>query len=83
MHLQSVESSSIDAVAYVPERHELIVHFREHRRTYVYENVSAAEYRALLAAPSKGRFVNQRIKPYHHFRSLPCTLVSGPYHKRS
>lgn len=70
MRFQSLESSSIAAVAYVAERRELIVRFREQWRTYAYEGVSAAEYGALLAAPSKGRFVNQCIKPNHRFRSL-------------
>lgn len=68
--LLPVDSSSIAAVGYVPLRRELIVQFRERDAVYAYENVTESEFRALLAAASKGRYLNLWIKPRHRFRRL-------------
>lgn len=62
-----VESSSIDAVGYDSTTQRLIVRFLGSGNTYVYLGVNAA-FEALLAAPSKGRYLNAHIKgafPYH------------------
>ena len=48
---------------------ELYVQFRR-GRTYVYFDVPPTAYAALLEAPSKGRYVNFEIKPYHRYRRL-------------
>ena len=48
---------------------ELYVQFRR-GRTYVYFDVPPTAYAALLEAPSKGRYVNFEIKPYHRYRRV-------------
>ena len=65
-----VESSSIELVGYDEEGQELYVRFHNRGRTYVYEDVSPAQFEALLAAPSKGRYLNWEIKPYHAYRRV-------------
>lgn len=70
VRLMPVDSSSIAAMAYVPLRRELIVRFRERDALYAYEGVAESEFRALLAADSKGRYLNRWIKPRHRFRRL-------------
>jgi KTSC domain len=39
-------------------------------RTYVYFDVPPSAYAALLEAPSKGRYLNFEIKPYHEYRRV-------------
>ena len=65
-----VESSSIELVGYDAETQELYVRFHNRGRTYAYEDVSRAQFEALLAAPSKGRYVNWEIKPFHPYRRV-------------
>jgi len=62
-----VESSSIELVGYDEETRELHVRFVG-GQTYVYSPVTRAAFEALLEAPSKGRYVNWEIKPYHRYR---------------
>lgn len=64
-----VESTSIQLVGYDEDAHELYVRFRR-GRTYVYFDVPPSTYAALLEAPSKGRYLNFEIKPYHEYRRL-------------
>lgn len=61
-----VGSSAIDFVRYDLPRRVLEVGFRE-GRTYAYVGVPPRAYAALLAAPSKGAFVNRRIKGRYPF----------------
>jgi KTSC domain-containing protein len=65
----AVDSSSIELVGYDEAVHELYVHFRRGRR-YVYLDVRPSAYAALLDAPSKGRYLNFEIKPYHDYRRV-------------
>jgi hypothetical protein len=65
-----VESSSIELVGYDQEERELYVRFHNRGRTYAYEGVSRDQFDALLAAPSKGRYLNWEIKPYHRYRRV-------------
>ena len=44
--------------------------FHNRGRTYVYFDVLPAAYAALLDAPSKGRYLNFEIKPYHEYRRV-------------
>ena len=64
-----VESTSIQLVGYDEDARELYVQFRR-GRTYVYFGVPAEAYAALLEAPSKGRYLNFEIKPYHQYRRV-------------
>jgi KTSC domain len=65
-----VESTSIELVGYDGDAHELYVRFRLRGRTYVYFAVPPETYAALLQAPSKGRYLNFEIKPYHQYRRV-------------
>jgi KTSC domain-containing protein len=67
--LVPVDSTSIELVGYDEEAHELYVQFRR-GRTYVYLEVPPSAYAALLEAPSKGRYLNFEIKPYHEYRRV-------------
>ncbi|MBA3518279.1 MAG: KTSC domain-containing protein [Rhizobiales bacterium] len=62
--MPEVASTAISRLSYNPARHELHVRFRE-SGDYVYFNVPPEEYDALIEAPSKGSFVNQRIKTHY------------------
>lgn len=62
-----VDSSAIDAVAYHPDRRELLVAYKSGRE-YAYLDVPPETYDALLRAESKGRFVNAEIKPRFQYR---------------
>jgi hypothetical protein len=64
-----VESTSIQLVGYDEDARELYVQFRR-GRTYVYFDVRPSAYTALLEAPSKGRYLNFEIKPYHQYRRV-------------
>ncbi len=76
MRLYPVDSTSIAALAYVPERRELWVRFHGRGQLYAYEDVSASEYQALMQAESKGAFINRHIKPRHPYRRFPHRLAS-------
>lgn len=60
--MHPVSSSSIAAAGYDPGSQTLRLRF-VHGSAYDYQPVPAAIFQAFLAAPSKGRFVNWRIKP--------------------
>jgi hypothetical protein len=60
----------IAAAGYDPERRVLVVLFNN-GRAYEYHDVPEEEYTGLLAAESKGRYMNENIidvYPYNHFR---------------
>ena len=64
-----VESSNIEAVGYDPERHVLTVQFRN-GSTYEYEEVPSSKHQDLMAADSKGGFLNKEIKGSHSYRKI-------------
>lgn len=67
--IRRIESSSVDAIGYDPDSGKLYVRFAGSGRAYVYYGVPVSVYDALMAADSKGRFVNARIKgPYEYKR---------------
>ncbi len=68
--MEPVDSSCVQAIGYDPQTLELHVQFLETKRTYVYCNVSELTYHAMMTSPSKGRFLNSDIKPYHEFYPL-------------
>ena len=57
-----VSSSSVRAVGFNADYNVLEVEF-QNGRIYRYYGVPASIYKGLLAAPSKGRYVNERIIP--------------------
>ena len=66
--MRPVDSTSVAAVGYDEDRHELWVQFVG-GETYVYSMVPASLYRELLAAESMGRFVNARIRSTYPART--------------
>ncbi|HVA15501.1 MAG TPA: KTSC domain-containing protein [Stellaceae bacterium] len=68
--LQAVDSSAIRAIGYAPAARRLFIAYRGARGLYAYDEVAPREWRELLAAPSKGRYVNFRIKPRHAFMRM-------------
>lgn len=60
MKLQSVESSMIQSVGYDEETEILQVVFNS-GKAYQYHGVPKAVYDGLMAADSKGRYMNQAI----------------------
>lgn len=62
-----VVSSNLYAVYYQPDFGRLFVWFGGNEKTpritrYVYEGVGQGVYAALLSAPSKGQFLDQKLK---------------------
>ncbi len=64
------QSSAVNYVRYDQHHRRLYMTFRDSGEMYVYLDVPPQEYDALLAADSKGRFINARIKPRYKFQHL-------------
>lgn len=62
-----VESSSLEKVGYDPANKTLRVVFRENGDVYVYSDVPAETYEALMQAESKGRYLVENIKNTYSF----------------
>ena len=62
MRSKRVDSSVLLSVGYDEKRRVLKVRFRN-GRVYYYLVVPPAEYRALLKAPSTGKYLHEVIKP--------------------
>jgi hypothetical protein len=67
MELILVESAMISAVAYDDARQDLIVIFNT-GQTYVYSDVPRDTYDALLAADSKGTYMQDHIIDHFPYR---------------
>ena len=66
-----VQSTAVSKVAYDPARESLYVLYVR-GETFEYFKVPESVYREFLAAGSKGRFLNQRLK-----RRYGCTSIGG------
>jgi hypothetical protein len=64
-----MESSSLLSVGYDPQSRTLEVAFRN-SGVYRYVDVPPEVYAQMLAAPSKGRFVNDRVKGRYAYRRV-------------
>jgi len=62
-------SSSNEAAGYDLKQRTLRIRYI-HGSTYDYQAVPAKTFQDLLAAESKGRFVNWSIKPYYRYRRV-------------
>jgi len=62
MEMIPVSSRNLLAVGYDIADSTLYVRFRRGGRTYSYANVPDSVYEALMAASSKGRYFNYRIR---------------------
>ena len=63
-----VQSSAVDRVDYTPETMTLDIWYKD-AGLYSYSGVPERVYRALLAAPSIGRFVNEAVKDHYPFKA--------------
>ena len=70
LHLHPVSSTSIDVIAYEDEAGVLYLRFRDTKALYAYDDVPADVVDDLLAADSKGIYVNQVIKPGYRARRV-------------
>jgi hypothetical protein len=70
-----VRSSALREVRYRPSVHKLDLRYTDGDK-YEYDAVPRSKFRALLRAESKGKFVNEEIKPKHSFRKLPTAEVA-------
>ena len=57
-----VDSVSIASVGYDSKKRELQIEFRQSGEIYVYFEVPPEEHKALLAAESKGNYLNRVFK---------------------
>lgn len=68
--MQKVDSSSIRAVGYDPERRRLYVRYVESPQVYVYHDVPKWVHLELMQSGSKGAYMNTHIKPNYDFTML-------------
>lgn len=71
MRVSSVESSTLATVAYDEIRSLLQLEFCS-RTVYLYFGVPPAVHRALLDAPSKGKYFNRAIRGRFPYRAIPA-----------
>ena len=69
MERASVTSSSIASVGYDANRSVLEVQFRN-GSVYQYDQVTLSDYRALMAAKSKGAHFNLHVRDRYRYRRL-------------
>lgn len=62
VEMQYVQSGNVECVGYDPALMELHVRFLRSAITYVYLNVPQQTFDGMLAAPSKGTYLNQCVK---------------------
>jgi hypothetical protein len=65
-----LDSSSLLAVDYFPERNVLRVTFRESGKTYDYQNVPAEVFDGLMNAASKGSWFNEHVRDSYRFEPV-------------
>lgn len=67
-YLDTHNSSSIKWSGYEPKEKVLHVVFIDNDDEYEYYKVPLKKWKELKEAPSKGKYINQQIKPFHDFR---------------
>lgn len=75
--LTPVQSSQLESIGHDPETNTLAIRFHGKGRPgslYHYQNVTADDYSALLAAESKGSHFIRNIKP--HVDKFPFTRIN-------
>jgi hypothetical protein len=64
-----VDSTNIVRVGYDDGSQELYIEF-DSGRTYIYSDVASTTYEELMAADSKGSYLNREIKPNYACREM-------------
>lgn len=67
VEMNYVQSSNVECVGYDPEFMELHIRFVDSAPTYVYLGVPQQVFDEMMAAPSKGSFLNQCVKNVYPF----------------
>lgn len=67
--MKNVDSSNIAAIGYDDELYELFVQYKN-GMTYKYKEVPANIYESFLKAESKGKFMNEEVKPFYDYDYL-------------
>ena len=67
--MKNVDSSNIAAIGYDRELSELFVQYKN-GMTYKYKEVPANIYERFLKAESKGKFMNEEVKPFYDYDYL-------------
>jgi hypothetical protein len=71
VNMQFVDSTNVEAIGYDDATNELHIRFKSSPATYVYTGVPQQVFEELQLAESKGRYVDQNIKPvYKQFYKL-------------
>lgn len=78
VEMQPVESSTIKAAGYDPDRRLMVVEFKQGADAYIYSDVPAAEYNCLMAAPSPGKYLAAHIKGKFSFTKQPAAALPVP-----
>lgn len=69
--MPELDSDALSFVRYDARSQTLFATFRgRQRRSYIYEGVTPQEYKALMAADSKGAWFNTHIRHSHPFREV-------------
>jgi hypothetical protein len=71
MEFQYVNSSNVDRVGYDPVKNRLHVIFKGSGVEHVYEGVESEKFEELITSVSKGRYLNDSIKPNYIHQALP------------
>jgi hypothetical protein len=66
--MPALASTALKSLWYDERARTLRATFRGNGRSYVYDDVTPEEYRALMRAPSKGAWFNAHIRDSHSFR---------------
>ena len=65
----NVQSSNVTSIGYSIEEKILRIKFN-YGGIYDYINVPAYVYQLMLVAPSKGRFINEKLKGIYQFKKI-------------
>ena len=69
VEMNYVDSSNVEAIGYEPGAQELYVRFLS-GDTYVYHGIPEEVYDELMAAPSKGSYLNRMIKGSYEYSKM-------------
>ncbi len=72
-----VASSILEAVAYDPAGKRLLLRFRT-GAIYEYDNVPPVVFEELLAAPSKGGYFSEYVRPDYPYRRVRAAEEGAP-----
>lgn len=65
----NVQSSNVASIGYSIEEKKLRIKFN-YGGIYDYVNVPAEVYQLMLVAPSKGKFINEKLKGIYQFKKI-------------